>query len=350
MTSSPTTSIVSKMTVQTKTPAPSFMTALMKDIDKKQEVVEKRKQKLEAKVGGKADFRPLVADEKKLYSLAMSKMLFKPLIAFGEWRVTREVCKHQGVGVTPGQRPRFDTFFLLNGREDTVLPFRMVSRLFGKDGKSLSFADACFGTQKGKESKFSERNFSEAPPAELNPFFILKRKIYKHFKEKYGVQVVLTMTTAQNMDEKKHKEGQSYLELGYLGSSEERRVFMTPDSPWLAYTREQEPDGFSQLRDDLDEKIDRLCKGPVDFAKFSCWDCSGQLTFKDAVKQMEVETAEMQAQLEVESKRRMEAMTKHPRRPRKEAGAAAPAGHAPYAPKPPPPVNSEENFPSLPAT
>ena len=272
----------------------NFMTALLKDISDSQEASQKWKEAVEERLGCKVDFEtPLNPDERTLYRRAMVETLLRPLIAFADWKVTREVCKSRGIDI--GVSRKADTFFLLNGKEQTILPFRFGSRLFGKDGRSLSFVEACFGSQV-PEGTFTQRAFEDAPPPEHNPFFILKRLIYKRFKKVYGIQVVLTLTTYRPVEER-FKEGPTFLEFGYIGTTPERRPFRTPMSPWTQYTRDDRADGFNQYRSDLDDQIDRLCKEPVDLSSFSCWDCAGDIHFRDAVERLETETAEMQAKL-----------------------------------------------------
>lgn len=238
---------------------------------------------------------PISADEMKDFAIAAVQSLFAPLTLFARRCVERENCKAMRIGVPEGVRPKYFRFFLIDGKEHTAFSFSMNARLYDQKGRSVSFAELCFGPQKSGSQKFSERDFEAAWFNKLglgfqySPIFQLTRLIDQSFQKKLECQMVLTMTTLPARGD--HAEGVSALEFVWDRSVDE--TLRLPKSNWLKYSKADSK--FSHLLSDFDEVIEKTLGASGVLENFKKWSCTDDLQFGEEVSTLREEITDLQA-------------------------------------------------------
>lgn len=237
--------------------------------------------------------------EAQMFAAGIVITLREPLKLFARKCLEVENCKHLRIGVPPGVKPMYYRFFMLNGRSG--FPFTMNSRLFNKEGRSMSFLDLCFGPKKSGSDKYSERDTEQAWFNQLglgfkaSPFFQLARLIYKDFLE-IKCQMVLTMKILDirpPQDGKVFAEGQSLLE--FMHSADLYETLEHPSSNWLEISKADS--SFSASCGEHDGLIEETLARTEVLEFLSHHSCTNDLYLKNHIQILQEEILECQKKL-----------------------------------------------------
>lgn len=285
-------------------------------------------------------YEDLTAEVTMTFAEAMAQLLFQPLAIFIRYCLLQETCKMYRIDVPEGTEPRMHRFFVLDGRRNTFFPFDLNTRLIDKQGRSVSFVDACFGPQKEDSNCYSDRDIENSwfrkmgKGFEHSPFFYLRRKLYDTFKVKMDHQVVLTLTTLPAKPG--FVQGLSVLEVVWDRNTD-KKIF-DPKSNWQKYLCSNMKDGFGHQIDTHDEMIMAKDAKKIDVSKFVSWSCSENINFHDEIQQMQDEIKVMQSKIQFQLEKaapQVEIKEGRPNQRRKKAQPKKAEADA-YAEHPPP--------------